>query len=94
MITLGKIRIDIVRLGIAGLVFMMVQAVLFGVGTVAVLATPLQQFAMELMPAVVIVSTILSLPASWMLAPRLRARYWRARHRNGDFISGPADSPA
>lgn len=94
MVKLGKIGFDVVRLGIAALVFMVVQAVLFGAGTIAVLATPLQQYAMELMPMVVMGSAILSLPTSWILAPRLRARYWRARRSDGDFISGPANAPA
>jgi hypothetical protein len=78
------------RLSIAALVFMMIQAVLFGVGAVLVLATPLQALAMQLMPAVVIVSTIIALPVSWFIAPRLQARYWRRQGRDSDFISGPA----
>lgn len=72
-----------VRLGIAALLFMMIQAVLFGIGAVLVLATPLHERAMELMPLVVIGTTILALPASWWLAPRLRARYWRHHRRDG-----------
>jgi hypothetical protein len=35
------------RLGIAGLVCMMLQAVLFGIGAVLVLATPLKEDAMQ-----------------------------------------------
>lgn len=66
-----------VRLQIAALVFMMVQAVLFGVGAVLVLATPLASAAMTAMPIMVVATTIVSLPLSWWLAPRLRARYWR-----------------
>jgi hypothetical protein len=69
---------------------MMMQAVLFGIGVVLVLATPLQEAAMALMPAVVIVSTIVAAPLSWAVAPRLQARYWRAQRRDSDFISGPA----
>lgn len=65
-----------VRFQIAVLVFMMVQAVLFGVGTTIVLATPLSAFAMQAMPWVVGVSFIISVPLSWMIAPRLRARFW------------------
>lgn len=67
------------RLYIAALVFTMVQAVLFGIGTILVLATALSASAMQLMPWVVGVSTLLALPLSWMLAPRLRARFWRAK---------------
>lgn len=68
-----------VRLGIAALVFLMIQAVLFGIGTVLVLATPLKEQAMLLMPAVVISSFIAAAPFSWWFAPRLRARFWRNR---------------
>lgn len=70
-----------IRIAIAALVFMMVQAVLFGIGVLLVLATPLSEFAMTLMPWVVGVSTVVSLPISWMVAPRLRLRYWRKRER-------------
>lgn len=64
-----------VRFQIAVLVFMMVQAILFGVGTIIVLATPLSTFAMQLMPWVVGVSAVVSVPLSWMIAPRLRTRF-------------------
>lgn len=65
------------RFQIAAMVFMMMQAVLFGVGAVLVLATPLAEHAMALMPWVVGVSILLSAPLSWAIAPRLRARFWR-----------------
>ena len=71
-----------IRLGIAALVFMMIQAVLFGIGVLLVLATPLSDFAMTLMPWVVGISTAISLPLSWFMAPRLRLRYWRERERH------------
>lgn len=77
-----------VRLQIAALVFMMTQAVLFGIGAALALATPLAKTAMSLTPWVVAGSTILSAPISWMLAPRLRARFWRERGLQGDAISG------
>jgi hypothetical protein len=64
-----------VRFQIAILVFMMVQAVVFGIGTIIVLATPLSAFAMQLMPWVVGVSFLISAPLSWMIAPRLRSRF-------------------
>ena len=82
------------RFWIAALVYMMAQAVVFGIGTVLVLATPLQTMAMQLMPIVVIVSSIVSLPLSWIIAPRLQARYWRSQMRKSDLISGPAQSSA
>jgi len=79
-----------VRFSIAALICMVVQAVMFGIGAVLVLATPLQTIAMQLMPVVVLASSIVSLPLSWIVAPRLQARYWRSQKRNSDFISGPA----
>jgi hypothetical protein len=77
---------------IAALIYSMIQGVMFGAGAVLVLATPLQQQAMVLMPAVVIGSAILALPLAWWIAPRLRARYWRRRGQRGDFISGQPDA--
>jgi len=79
-----------VRIGIAALVFMMVQAVLFGVGVVLVLATPLSELAMTLMPWVVGISTAIALPVSWFIAPRLRLRYWRER---GELPGARAEAP-
>ncbi|MDO9441695.1 MAG: hypothetical protein Q7T73_12470 [Beijerinckiaceae bacterium] len=67
------------RLAISVLVFMMVQAVLFGVGTIVVLTTTLAASAMELMPWVIGLSLIISVPVSWIIAPRLQRRYWAAR---------------
>jgi hypothetical protein len=65
------------RIAITALIYLMVQAVLFGVGAVLVLATPLSASAMQLMPWVVVLSFAFALPFSWWLAPRLRARYWK-----------------
>jgi hypothetical protein len=76
------------RLQIAAMVFMMVQAVLFGMGMVSILATPLNQSAMTLVPWMIALSFIVSAPLSWLIAPRLRQRYWRKRHTNGDVLSG------
>jgi len=67
-----------IRLQIAGMVFLMVNAVMFGVGIVPVLLLPsLANNAFETIPAVVIASFLISAPLSWFIAPRLRARYWR-----------------
>ena len=66
-----------IRLQIAILVYIMVQAVMFGVGIVLVLTTPLSAFAMNLLPWVVGVSAIGSVPVAWIIAPRLRARFQR-----------------
>ena len=78
------------RMWIAALIYMMVQAVTFGAGAVLVLATPLQTEAMTLMPVVVAASSLVSIPISWLLAPRLQARFWRKKGVKSDFISGPA----
>jgi len=68
-----------IRLALASMVFMMVQAVLFGFGMMAVLYHPNRSgdAAFFLIPAVVVASAILSAPVSWWIAPHLRARYWR-----------------
>lgn len=70
------------RLQIAALIFMMVNAVAFGIGIVPVLLiSSLSNNAFETVPAVVIASFLVSAPLSWFIAPRLRARYWRS-HTN------------
>jgi len=68
------------RFQIAAMVFMMTNAVVFGVGIVPVLLIPaLANNAFETVPAVVIASFLISAPLSWFIAPRLRARYWRTQ---------------
>jgi hypothetical protein len=74
------------RFQIAAMVFLMVQAVLFGVGAVLVLGTSLADHALALMPWVVAVSAIISAPVSWMIAPRLWARYWREHPDDHGFF--------
>jgi hypothetical protein len=70
------------RLQITAMVFMMANAVMFGVGIVPVLMIPsLANNAFETIPTVVIASFLVSAPPSWVVAPRLRARYWRT-HTN------------
>ena len=67
-----------IRFQIAALIFMMVNAVAFGIGIVPVLLIPsLANNGFETIPAVVIASFVVSAPLSWFIAPRLRARYWR-----------------
>jgi hypothetical protein len=78
-----------IRFQIAALVYMMINAVVFGVGIVSIMTFPaLARQAFDLIPAVVIASFIASAPLAWWIAPRLRARYWRHRG-GGDVISGP-----
>ena len=69
------------KIAIAALIYSMVNAVLFGTGLIIVLTVPaLSAHAIALVPAVVVVSLVLAIPVSWIVAPRLRARYWRQRN--------------
>ena len=63
-----------VRFQIAAVIYMMVQGVLFGVGVVAILASPVADRAAILIPVLVLVTGAISLPISWLIAPRLRLR--------------------
>ncbi|MDO9058465.1 MAG: hypothetical protein Q7U92_05510 [Bradyrhizobium sp.] len=66
------------RFQIALLMFMMTNAVAFGVGIVLVLMIPaLAAYAFEAIPAVVAASIVVSAPAAWFIAPTLRSRYQR-----------------
>ena len=66
------------RLWIAAMIFPMVNAVLFGIGAITVLSSPtLAEKASTLIWLVVAASFIIAAPISWVIAPRLRARYWR-----------------
>lgn len=68
------------RLWIAAMVYPMVNAVFFGALAVIVLSIPaLNEAASTLFPVIVPASFILAVPVAWVLAPRLRLRYWRAR---------------
>jgi hypothetical protein len=70
------------RVQIAALIFLMVNAVLFGAGLITILTVPaLAAHAMALIPVVVALSFVVAAPVSWLMAPRLRARYWRERER-------------
>ena len=67
-----------IRFQIAALVFMMTNAVAFGIGIVPILLIPaLANHAFAAIPAVVLASFLVSAPLSWFIAPRLRARYGR-----------------
>jgi hypothetical protein len=66
-----------VRIQISLLIYMMVQGVLFGVGAVVVLATPLSAFAMQILPWVIGGTAIASIPISYLIAPHLLARFER-----------------
>jgi hypothetical protein len=74
------------RARIAALIYTMTNAVVFGAGLILVMTVPaLNANAAIWIPAVVIASLILAAPAAWIIAPRLRARYWR--HRPDDRLS-------
>ena len=77
-----------VRLQITAMVFMMVQAIPFGAGTIAILRTPLQDQAFVYMPAMIVATMLIAAVLSWEIAPRLQARYWRKRGVDHDIISG------
>lgn len=65
------------RTYMTGMVSLMVNAVLFGIGAVTVLSVPaLREHAVYLIPAVVLASLILAPFIAWKIAPRMRARNW------------------
>ena len=58
----------------------MVSAVLFGIAIVAVLMMPaLAVHAGWLIPMVIVASFVVAAPLSWLIAPKLMARYRRTR---------------
>ncbi len=69
---------------------MQVNAVIFGVGAVLVLALPsLSAHAMILIPAVVAMSFVLAPFVAFPIARRMRLRNWgRDAWKKGDLISG------
>jgi hypothetical protein len=70
----------VVRTQISALIFTMTNAVLFGAGLITVLMIPaLSAHAGFWIATVVAFSFIVAAPAAWLIAPRLRARYWRKR---------------
>lgn len=69
-----------IRLQIAAMLFLMIQAVLFGATLIILLVSPIARDAtevMELIPWVVAGTLAVSIPLSWWLAPHLRARTWK-----------------
>ena len=69
-----------IRLALAVMVFMMLQAVLFGLGMMAVLHNPNQIGESDFfwIPVMIVASSIISAALSWWIAPHLRARFWRS----------------
>ena len=71
------------RAYISVLVGMMVNAVLFGIGAIAVLSIPVFQNDLFFwMPVVVIFSFAVTPFIAWQIAPMLRARWQRAHARH------------
>ena len=69
-----------IRLALAVMVFMMVQAVLFGFGMMTVLYNPNKIGEPDFfwIPVIIVASSIISAGVSWWIAPHLRARFWRS----------------
>ena len=66
------------RFSISLLLSMMVSAVLFGIGATIVLSIPrLSEHAPILLPIVILLSFIFAPFCSWVIAPKLRAKYSR-----------------
>lgn len=65
------------NLAIAALIFPMIQAMLFGLGIVGLLAAAAPA---SLFPVMIALTFVASIPLSLLIAPRLRSRVWRARH--------------
>ncbi|HEX5934056.1 MAG TPA: hypothetical protein VFY63_07805 [Pseudorhizobium sp.] len=60
----------------------MVNAVVFGFGVIAILSIPqLNENAKFLLPAWAILSLVAAPFIARRIAPRMRLRYWRDRHR-------------
>ena len=70
-----------VRLIITLLVYGLAQAVPFGAGLLAVLATPLRDHAAVLVPAAIVLSLALAIPIAWKVAPIMRSRHQRMMAR-------------
>lgn len=69
-----------VRTQISMLIFAMTNGVLFGAGLITVLMVPALNANAGFWIAVVIAaSLVIAAPFAWLIAPRLRARYWRRR---------------
>lgn len=68
------------RLRVAAVIFLMVNAVVFGVGLITVLMTPaLAQHAFFWIPAIIVASFVVSAPLSWFIAPLMMMRFILAR---------------
>lgn len=71
-----------VKLQIAAMLLLMIQAVLFGAGVIAVLSTDLATYGFSAIVAVTLVSAAIAVPLSWKLAAYLHC------HTRGYRIAG------
>ena len=84
-----------VRSQISVLIFSMTSAVLFGVGLIIVLMVPALNANTGLWIALVVAaSLVVAAPVAWLIAPRLRARYWRKRPLASPAPLAPAPTRA
>ncbi|MFN7022991.1 MAG: hypothetical protein ACK4QP_00405 [Pseudorhizobium sp.] len=61
---------------------MMVNAVVFGFGAIAILSIPmLNEYAKFLLPAWIVISFVVAPFIARRIAPRMRLRHWRDRKR-------------
>ena len=68
------------RMRVAALIYLIVNAVVFGVGLISVLMTPtLAQHAFFWIPAIILASFVLSAPLAWFIAPSMMMRFILAR---------------
>lgn len=68
------------RTQISMLIFITTNGVVFGAGLITVLMVPALNANAGFWIAVVIAaSVVITAPFAWLIAPRLRARYWRRR---------------
>jgi hypothetical protein len=78
------------RAGIAALIYGLAIAVMFGAGLIFVLSVPgLHAHRGFAIAALAVASGILAAPAAWLIAPHLRARFWRARRKAGAIPPRP-----
>ncbi|HEV7305824.1 hypothetical protein [Ensifer sp.] len=71
-----------VRLQIALMLGLMINAILFGIGIVTVLSIPiLADNAKYSIPVLVVACFTITPFVAWLMAPRLRLRYWREREQ-------------
>lgn len=69
-----------VRLQLAIMVGLMINAILFAIGILTVLSIPiLANNAKYAIPVVVVACFTITPFIAWIMAPRLRLRYWRDR---------------